>query len=88
MIDVYHCPKCSRLLQCEGVVAVDGHELPVFSCEDCVVRKKFSGLVLKTSSSPTHSALMRLDGALIQSTFLAKGTTQQVQTTIANMTQA
>lgn len=43
MIDVYHCPKCSRLLQCEGVVSVDGHELPVFSCEDCVVRKTIFG---------------------------------------------
>jgi hypothetical protein len=39
MIDVYHCPKCSRLLKCAGMVSVDGHELPVFSCEDCIVRK-------------------------------------------------
>lgn len=39
MIDVYHCPKCSRLLKCEGVVSIDGDELPVFSCEHCVVKK-------------------------------------------------
>ena len=43
MIDVYHCPKCSRLLNCEGVVSIDGHELPVFSCEDCIVRKPVFG---------------------------------------------
>ena len=34
MIDVYHCPKCSRLLKCEGVISVGGEELPVFQCED------------------------------------------------------
>jgi hypothetical protein len=39
MIDVYHCPKCSRLLKCEGVVSFLGEELPVFQCEDCVVKK-------------------------------------------------
>ena len=43
MIDVYHCPKCSRLLNCEGVVSIAGHELPVFSCEDCIVRKAVFG---------------------------------------------
>lgn len=43
MIDVYHCPKCSRLLQCEGVVAIDGDEMPVFSCEHCVVKKPVFG---------------------------------------------
>jgi len=43
MIDVYHCPKCSRLLKCEGVVSIDGHELPVFSCEDCIVKKPIFG---------------------------------------------
>ena len=39
MIDTYHCPKCSRLLKCEGVVSIGGYELPVFSCDDCVVKK-------------------------------------------------
>lgn len=43
MIDVYHCPKCSRSLQCEGVVSFDGHELPVFSCDNCIVRKAVFG---------------------------------------------
>lgn len=43
MIDVYHCPKCSRLLKCEGVVSVDGDELPVFQCDDCVVKKPVFG---------------------------------------------
>ena len=43
MIDVYHCPKCSRLLRCEGVVSFLGDELPVFQCEDCVVRKPVFG---------------------------------------------
>ena len=43
MIDVYHCPKCSRLLKCEGVVTIAGYELPVFSCEDCIVRKAVFG---------------------------------------------
>jgi len=43
MIDVYHCPKCSRLLKCEGVISIDGHELPVFSCEDCIVKKTIFG---------------------------------------------
>jgi hypothetical protein len=43
MIDVYHCPRCSRLLKCEGVIAVDGEELPVFSCDDCVVKRTVFG---------------------------------------------
>ena len=43
MIDVYHCPKCSRLLKCEGVVSVGGKELPVFLCEDCTVKKAIFG---------------------------------------------
>jgi hypothetical protein len=43
MIDVYHCPKCSRLLKCEGVVSVLREELPVFQCEDCVVKKAIFG---------------------------------------------
>jgi hypothetical protein len=43
MIDIYHCPKCSRLLKCEGVVSIGGFELPLFQCEDCVVRKPVFG---------------------------------------------
>ncbi len=43
MIDVSHCPKCSRLLTCEGVVSVGGYELPVFQCEDCIVKKTIFG---------------------------------------------
>jgi hypothetical protein len=43
MIDVYHCPKYARLLKCEGVVSIDGYELPVFSCEDCVVKRAIFG---------------------------------------------
>ena len=43
MIDTYHCPKCSRLLKCEGVIPVDGEELPVFSCDDCVVKRTVFG---------------------------------------------
>ena len=43
MIDVYHCPKCSRLLTCEGVVSVGGYELPVFQCEDCIVKRSIFG---------------------------------------------
>jgi hypothetical protein len=43
MIDVYHCPKCSRLLKCEGVVSIQGEELPVFSCDDCVVKRTVFG---------------------------------------------
>ena len=43
MIDVYHCPKCSRLLKCEGVVSIGGRDLPVFQCEDCIVRKAVFG---------------------------------------------
>ena len=43
MIDVYHCPKCSRLLKCEGVISVDGEELPVFQCEDCLVKRTVFG---------------------------------------------
>lgn len=43
MIDVYHCPKCSRLLTCEGVVSVGGDELPVFQCDDCIVKKAVFG---------------------------------------------
>jgi hypothetical protein len=43
MIDVYHCPKCSRLLECEGVVSFAGNELPVFQCEDCIVKKAVFG---------------------------------------------
>lgn len=43
MIDVYHCPKCSRLLKCEGVVSIGGYELPVFQCEDCIVKKTIFG---------------------------------------------
>jgi len=43
MIDTYHCPKCSRLLKCEGVVSIDGYELPVFQCDDCIVRKPIFG---------------------------------------------
>jgi hypothetical protein len=43
MINVYHCPRCSQLLKCEGVVSIDGYELPVFSCEDCIVKKAIFG---------------------------------------------
>ena len=43
VIDVYHCPKCARLLTCEGVVSVSGYELPVFQCEDCIVKKTIVG---------------------------------------------
>jgi hypothetical protein len=43
MIDTYHCPRYSRLLKCEGVIAVDGEELPVFSCDDCIVKKAVFG---------------------------------------------
>jgi hypothetical protein len=43
MIDVYHCPKCSRLLKCEGVVSFLGDELPVFQCEDCIVKRAIFG---------------------------------------------
>ena len=43
MIEVYHCPKCSRLLKCEGVVTVAGEDLPVFQCEDCVVKRAVFG---------------------------------------------
>jgi hypothetical protein len=45
MIDVYHCPRCSRLLKCEGVVSVGGYELPVFQCEDCIVKTAIFGPV-------------------------------------------
>ena len=43
MIDVYHCPKCSRLLKCVGVISFLGDELPVFQCEDCIVKKAIFG---------------------------------------------
>lgn len=43
MIEVYHCPKCSRLLTCEGVVFIGGHELPLLQCEDCIVKKCIFG---------------------------------------------
>jgi hypothetical protein len=43
MIDNYHCPKCSRLLKCEGVVSIQGEELQVFSCDDCVVKRMVFG---------------------------------------------
>ena len=43
MIDVYHCPKCSRLLKREGVIAVLGDELPFFQCEDCIVKRVIFG---------------------------------------------
>jgi hypothetical protein len=43
MIDVYHCPKCARLLKCEGVFSFLGEELPVFQCEDCIVMKPVFG---------------------------------------------
>lgn len=43
MIDVYHCPKCSRLLKCEGVVSIGGDEVPLFQCEDCIVKKAIFG---------------------------------------------
>ncbi len=43
MIDVYHCPKCSRLLTCEGVVSIGGYDLPLFQCEDCIVKKAIFG---------------------------------------------
>lgn len=43
MIEVYHCPKCSRPLMCEGVVSVAGHDVPVFQCDDCIVKKTIFG---------------------------------------------
>ncbi len=43
MIDIYHCPKCSRLLKCEGVISFLGEELPVFQCEDCIVKRAIFG---------------------------------------------
>ena len=45
MIDVYHCPKCSRFLKREGVVSVGGEDVPVFSCDHCVVKKQIFGVV-------------------------------------------
>lgn len=37
MIEKYHCPSCSRLLDACGAVSVDGgEEMPVFQCDDCV----------------------------------------------------
>jgi hypothetical protein len=43
MIDVYHCPRCSRLLKREGVVSIGGYELPVFQCDDCIVKRAVFG---------------------------------------------
>ena len=43
MIDFYHCPRCSRLLKCESVVSFLGDELPVFQCEDCIVKRVIFG---------------------------------------------
>jgi hypothetical protein len=43
MIDVYHCPKCSRLLSCDGVVSILGDELPLFQCEDCIIKRAIFG---------------------------------------------
>ena len=43
MIDTYHCPKCALLLKCEGVISIGGLELPVFQCEECIVKKAIFG---------------------------------------------
>ena len=43
MIDVYHCPKCSRLLKSEGVISICREELPLFQCEDCIVKRAIFG---------------------------------------------
>jgi len=43
LIEVYHCPKCSRLLKCEGAVTVAGEDLPLFQCESCVVKRAVFG---------------------------------------------
>lgn len=43
MIEVYHCPRCSRLLKREGVISVGGDELPVFQCDDCIVKQAVFG---------------------------------------------
>lgn len=43
MVDVYYRPKCFRLLQCEGVVSSAGHKLPVFECDDCIVKHVILG---------------------------------------------
>lgn len=36
MLDTYHCPKCSRLLHASGVATLNGEEIPVFQCDDCM----------------------------------------------------
>lgn len=35
MIETYHCPTCSALLERSGSVAVNGEEFPVFQCDTC-----------------------------------------------------
>ena len=35
MIETYHCPTCSALLERSGVVAINGEDFPVFQCDTC-----------------------------------------------------
>jgi len=44
------CPKCGRLLNPSGVVALDdGPELPVYQCDECLVMGDGLGLKMETA---------------------------------------
>ncbi|HEX8913857.1 MAG TPA: hypothetical protein VF796_16025 [Humisphaera sp.] len=38
------CPKCRRSLAPSGVATVDGAELPVYQCDECLVAVDFLGM--------------------------------------------
>ena len=35
MIETYHCPTCSALLERCGAIAINGVDYPVFQCDNC-----------------------------------------------------
>ena len=36
-IHAWHCPRCSRELEAEGLASMEGVELTVFQCDHCTV---------------------------------------------------
>ena len=45
MSDSFPCPKCARVLQPCGVIAVDeGPEQPVYQCDECLTPSEVLGV--------------------------------------------
>jgi len=49
MIDVFHCPKCSRELHASGIATSDAGEIPIFQCDHCTTEVAAFGDTFKVN---------------------------------------